>query len=78
MSNIIFFYTSFEFRLEQNESLTDPLKKIELFKAIASPAYIIALLEDFNEIREELVPNTTTIRHVHKCASSPLPPPHPC
>ncbi len=39
--------------MEQNDSLTDPLKKIELFKAIASPAYIIALLEDFNEIREE-------------------------
>jgi Transient receptor ion channel II len=39
-------------RLEQNDSLTDPLKKIELFKAIASPAYIIALLEDLNEVRK--------------------------
>ena len=30
--------------------MTDPLKKIELFKAIASPAYIVASLEHFNEV----------------------------
>ena len=29
--------------------MTDPLKKIELFKAIASPAYIISSLENSNE-----------------------------
>ena len=50
--------TSHHLRLEQNDSLTDPLKKIELFKAIASPAYIVALLEDFNEIREGLLTST--------------------
>ena len=38
------------FRLEQNDTLTDPLKKIELFKAVASPAYIVASLEHFNEV----------------------------
>ena len=38
------------FRLEQKDNMTDPLKKIELFKAIASPAYIVASLEYFNEV----------------------------
>ena len=38
------------FRLEQKDTLTDPLKKIELFKAVASPAYIVASLEHFNEV----------------------------
>lgn len=32
------------YRLERNEKITDPLKRIELFKAITSPAYIIATL----------------------------------
>ncbi len=30
--------------------MTDPLKKIELFKALASPAYIVASLENSNEV----------------------------
>ena len=38
------------YRLEQKDNMTDPLKKIELFKAIASPAYIIASLENSNEV----------------------------
>ena len=53
------------YRLEQKENMTDPLKKIELFKvfksfkipkninllkAIASPAYIVASLENLNEV----------------------------
>merc|ERR1719270_1409577 len=38
------------YRLEQKENMTDPLKKIELFKAIASPAYIVASLENMNEV----------------------------
>ena len=55
------------YRLEKKESMTDPLKKIELFKvffcvditlqlihptffqALASPAYIVASLENLNE-----------------------------
>ena len=37
------------------EKITDPLKRIELFKAITSPAYIIASLENTNDVsREEL------------------------
>ena len=36
--------------MEQKDTLTDPLKKIELFKAVASPAYIVASLEHFNEV----------------------------
>ena len=42
--------TQILFRLEQKDTLTDPLKKIELFKAVASPAYIVASLEHFNEV----------------------------
>ena len=37
--------------MEQKDNMTDPLKKIELFKAIASPAYIVASLEHFNEVK---------------------------
>merc|ERR1719233_1167236 len=38
------------YRLEQKDNMTDPLKKIELFKAVASPAYIVASLENLNEV----------------------------
>ena len=38
------------YRLERKDNMTDPLKKIELFKALASPAYIIASLESSNEV----------------------------
>ena len=33
--------------------MTDPLKKIELFKALASPAYIVASLENSNEVSSD-------------------------
>lgn len=35
------------------EKITDPLKRIELFKAITSPAYIIATLENVNDVSSE-------------------------
>jgi len=37
------------YRLQKKDSMTDPLKKIELFKALASPAYIVASLENLND-----------------------------
>ena len=37
------------YRLQRCDTMTDPLKKIELFKALASPAYIVASLENCNE-----------------------------
>ena len=41
------------YRLERLEKITDPLKRIELFKAITSPAYIIANLENVNDVSSE-------------------------
>lgn len=41
------------YRLERIEKITDPLKRIELFKAITSPAYIIASLENVNDVSSE-------------------------
>ena len=41
------------YRLERIDKITDPLKRIELFKAITSPAYIIATLENVNDISSE-------------------------
>ncbi|XP_059085448.1 short transient receptor potential channel 6-like [Tigriopus californicus] len=41
------------YRLERIEKITDPLKRIELFKAITSPAYIIATLENVNDVSSE-------------------------
>ena len=41
------------YRLERMEKITDPLKRIELFKAITSPAYIIATLENTNDVSSE-------------------------
>ena len=41
------------YRLERVEKITDPLKRIELFKAITSPAYIIATLENVNDVSSE-------------------------
>ena len=38
------------YRLQRCDTMTDPLKKIELFKALASPAYIVASLENSNEV----------------------------
>ena len=35
------------------DTMTDPLKKIELFKALASPAYIVASLENSNEVSSD-------------------------
>lgn len=36
-----------------DDKITDPLKRIELFKAITSPAYIIATLENVNDVSSE-------------------------
>ena len=41
------------YRLERIEKITDPLKRIELFKAITSPAYIIATLENVHDVSSE-------------------------
>ena len=41
------------YRLERMDNITDPLKRIELFKAITSPAYIIATLENVNDVSSE-------------------------
>jgi len=41
------------YRLERMDKITDPLKRIELFKAITSPAYIIASLENVNDVSSE-------------------------
>ena len=41
------------YRLERVDKITDPLKRIELFKAITSPAYIIATLENVNDVSSE-------------------------
>ena len=41
------------YRLERVEKITDPLKRIELFKAITSPAYIIATLENVNDVSSD-------------------------
>ena len=42
------------YRLERAEKITtDPLKRIELFKAITSPAYIIATLENVHDVSSE-------------------------
>ncbi len=41
------------YRLERMDKITDPLKRIELFKAITSPAYIIATLENVNDVSSE-------------------------
>ncbi len=45
------------YRLEHTDKITDPLKRIELFKAVASPAYIVAALEQEEEEQEA---STTT------------------
>ena len=41
------------YRLERMDKITDPLKRIELFKAITSPAYIIATLENVNDVSSD-------------------------
>lgn len=41
------------YRLERIEKMTDPLKRIEIFKAITSPAYIVASLENVNDMSSE-------------------------
>ena len=41
------------YRLQRCDTMTDPLKKIELFKALASPAYIVASLENSNEVSSD-------------------------
>jgi len=41
------------YRLQRCDTITDPLKKIELFKALASPAFIVASLENCNETSAE-------------------------
>ena len=41
------------YRLERVDKITDPLKRIELFKAITSPAYIIATLENVNDVSSD-------------------------
>lgn len=41
------------YRLERMEKMTDPLKRIELFKAVTSPAYIIATLENVNDVSSD-------------------------
>ena len=35
------------------DKVTDPLKRIEIFKAITSPAYIVANLENINDHNSE-------------------------
>ena len=42
------------YRLERTgDKITDPLKRIEIFKAITSPAYIVATLENVNDVSSE-------------------------
>ena len=41
------------YRLERIDRITDPLKRIEIFKAITSPAYIVATLENVNDVSSE-------------------------
>jgi len=41
------------YRLERIDKITDPLKRIEIFKAITSPAYIVASLENVNDVSSE-------------------------
>ena len=47
------FRSRYGYRLERIEKITDPLKRIELFKAITSPAYIIATLENVHDVSSE-------------------------
>ena len=39
--------------MERIDRITDPLKRIEIFKAITSPAYIVATLENVNDVSSE-------------------------
>ena len=41
------------YRLERMDKITDPLKRIELFKAVTSPAYIITTLENTNDVSSD-------------------------
>lgn len=41
------------YRLERIDRITDPLKRIEIFKAITSPAYVVATLENVNDVSSE-------------------------
>jgi hypothetical protein len=41
------------YRLERIDRITDPLKRIEIFKAITSPAYIVATLENVNDVSSD-------------------------
>ena len=50
ISQVLFRYG---YRLQRGDTMTDPLKKIELFKALASPAYIVASLENSNEVSSD-------------------------
>ena len=50
---LLLFRFRYGYRLERIEKITDPLKRIELFKAITSPAYIIATLENVHDVSSE-------------------------
>ena len=42
------------YRLERvGDKITDPLKRIEIFKAVTSPAYIVATLENVNDVSSD-------------------------
>ena len=47
---IYYYYFFYDFT---NFFLPDPLKRIEIFKAVTSPAYIVATLENVNDVSSD-------------------------